>query len=101
LIGEVPVGGLNIISDRLGAMICIMTAAQTESTRGSLVTLGFLIITVLFFAATLLTSFFIIIVIINETNVSADMAPNIFMLGLVPPSVSTFLLYTKVFGRFI
>ena len=78
-----------------------MTVAQKESTKSSLVTLGFLIITVLFFAATLLASFFVIIVLINETNVPGDVAPNIFMLGLVPPSISTFLLYTKVFGRFM
>ncbi|HEY7507460.1 MAG TPA: hypothetical protein VH621_07610 [Nitrososphaera sp.] len=78
-----------------------MTAAQKESTKSSLATLGFLIITVLFFAATLLTSFFIIIVILNETKVPADMAPNIFMLGLIPPSIATLLLYTKVFGRFM
>jgi len=82
-------------------MIGIVTSVQKESTKSSLVTLGFLIITVLFFTATLLTSFFIIIVIINETKVPGDMAPNIFMLGLIPPSISTFLLYTKVFGRFM
>jgi hypothetical protein len=82
-------------------MIGIMTAAQKESTRSSLATLGFLIVTVFFFTATLLTSFFIIIVIINETKVPGDVAPNIFMLGLIPPSIATFLLYTKVFGRFM
>jgi hypothetical protein len=34
-------------------------------------------------------------------DVPADMAPNIFMLGLVPPSVLTFLLFTKMLGRFL
>ncbi|HEX2014680.1 MAG TPA: hypothetical protein VLA68_05580 [Nitrososphaera sp.] len=78
-----------------------MTAAVRESTRSNFLTLAFLIITVLFFAGTLLGSFFVIIVLINNSDVPPDIAPNIFMLGLVPPSIATFLLYTKVFGRFL
>lgn len=78
-----------------------MATSSKESSKTSLLTLLFLVITVLFFAATLLGSFFVIIVIINEMDVPADIAPNIFMLGLVPPSILTFLLYTKFFGRFL
>ncbi|MCI0559996.1 MAG: hypothetical protein MN733_16020 [Nitrososphaera sp.] len=78
-----------------------MTAAARESTRSNFLTLAFLVITVLFFAGTLLGSFFVIIVLINNSDVPPDIAPNIFMLGLVPPSIATFLLYTKVFGRFL
>jgi hypothetical protein len=49
----------------------------------------------------LLISFFLLIVTINAINVPADVASNILMLGLLPPSVATFLLFTKVFGRFL
>ena len=54
-----------------------------------------------FFAVTLFISFFIVIVAINNFDITGDVAPNMFMLGLVPPSVGTFLLFTKVFGRFM
>lgn len=54
-----------------------------------------------FFAVTLFISFFIVIVAINNFDIPGDVAPNMFMLGLVPPSVGTFLLFTKVFGRFM
>jgi hypothetical protein len=49
----------------------------------------------------LLISFFLLIVTINTIKVPADVASNILILGLVPPSVATFLLFTKVFGRFL
>ena len=55
----------------------------------------------MFFGVTLLISFFMIIVAINSIKIPAEVASNILMLGLVPPSVATFLLFTKVFGRFI
>jgi hypothetical protein len=55
----------------------------------------------MFFGVTLLISFFLIIVTINSIKIPAEVASNILMLGLVPPSVATFLLFTKVFGRFI
>ena len=54
-----------------------------------------------FFGATLFISFFIVIVAINNTDVPGDVAPNMFMLGLIPPSIGTFLLFTKVLGRFL
>jgi hypothetical protein len=78
-----------------------MLPASKESTRKNFVVVGFLIAAVLFFVATLLISFFLIIALINQADIPADSAPNIFMLGLVPPSILTFLLYTKVFGRFL
>lgn len=55
----------------------------------------------MFFAVTLFISFFIVIVVINNADILGDVAPNLFMLGLIPPSVGTFLLFTKVFGRFM
>ena len=54
-----------------------------------------------FFGVTLLISFFIVIIAINAMNIPADIAPNLLLVGLVPPSIATFLLFTRVFGRFI
>ena len=62
---------------------------------------GFLVGMVFFFTATLLASFFGVIVMINEMDIPGDIAPNVFMIGLIPPSVLTILLYTKALGRFI
>lgn len=55
----------------------------------------------LFFATTLLMSFFGIIMMIKEMNIPADEGPTYFMLGLIPPAVGTFVLFTKVLGRFL
>jgi uncharacterized BrkB/YihY/UPF0761 family membrane protein len=63
--------------------------------------LTFMIATALFFGVTMLISFFLVIVVINEFKIPADIAPNVLILGLVPPSIATFLLFTKAFGRFI
>jgi hypothetical protein len=63
--------------------------------------LGYMIGTALFFGVTLLISFFIVIITINTIKIPADIAPNILLLGLIPPSLATFFLFTKVFGRFI
>jgi hypothetical protein len=63
--------------------------------------LAYLIAAALFFGMTLLISFFLVIVAINATDISGTLAPNILMLGLIPPSIGTFLLFTKVFGRFM
>jgi hypothetical protein len=63
--------------------------------------LGYMVATALFFGMTLLISFLLVIVAINATDIPGDVAPNIFMLGLVPSSIGTFLLFTKVFGRFV
>jgi hypothetical protein len=54
-----------------------------------------------FFATTLLISFFGVIIMIKELNIPGDEGPNYFMLGLVPPAVGTFFLFTKVLGRFL
>ncbi len=63
--------------------------------------LGFMLGIATFFGVTLLISFFVVITAINATDIPADIAPNMLMLGLIPPSVSTFLLFTRVLGRFI
>lgn len=63
--------------------------------------LGYMVAAALFFGLTLLISFFLVIVAINATDIPADVAPNIFMLGLVPPSIGTFLLFTRVIGKFM
>jgi hypothetical protein len=63
--------------------------------------LGYTVGTAMFFGVTSLISFFLVIVAINAIKIPADVAPNVLMLGLIPPSVATFLLFTKVFGRFI
>lgn len=78
-----------------------MAEAPRETQRTSAKIAGFLVAIVFFFTATLLASFFGVIVLINETDIPGDMAPNVFMIGLIPPAVLTILLYTKVFGRFV
>lgn len=78
-----------------------MAEAPKETSRMSAKIAGFLVAVVFFFTGTLLASFFGVIVLINEMDIPHDMAPNIFMIGLVPPAILTILLYTKVFGRFI
>jgi hypothetical protein len=76
-------------------------AAADPSRRDKLKLLGYMVGTALFFGVTLLISFFLVIVAINSIKIPAEVASNILMLGLIPPSVATFLLFTKVFGRFI
>lgn len=63
--------------------------------------LGFLVATVLFFASTLLASFFGVIALINRMNIPSDTGPYLLMLALLPPSISTFFLFTRVLGRMI
>ena len=69
--------------------------------RDNLKLLAYMVGAALFFAVTLFISFFVVIVAINNMDIPGDVAPNMFMLGLVPPSIGTFLLFTKVFGRFM
>lgn len=76
-------------------------AAAEPSRREKVKLLGYMIGTAVFFSVTLLISFFLVIVAINASKIPADVASNILMLGLVPPSVATFLLFTKVFDRFL
>jgi hypothetical protein len=73
--------------------------AHTVTRRDNLKLLLYMVGAAVFFAVTLFISFFIVIVMINNADISGDVAPNMFMLGLVPPSVGTFLLFTKVFGK--
>lgn len=75
--------------------------AHTVTRRDSLKLLVYMVGAAVFFAVTLFISFFIVIVAINNMDIPGDVAPNMFMLGLAPPSVGTFLLFTKVFGRFL
>jgi hypothetical protein len=71
-----------------------------HSRREKVKLLGYMIGTAMFFGVTLLASFFVVILAIDAISIPADIAPNILLAGLVPPSVATFLLFTKVFGRF-
>ena len=76
--------------------------AAAKPSRGEKVKLlSYMIGTAVFFGVTLLISFFLVIVAINAIKIPADVASNILMLGLVLPSVATFLLFTKVFDRFL
>ena len=75
--------------------------AAEPSRREKVKLLGYMIGAAMFFGVTLLISFFLVIVAINAIKIPADVASNILMLGLVPPSVATFLLFTKVFDRFL
>lgn len=79
----------------------MLELAHTVTRRDNLKLLAYMVGAAAFFAVTLLISFFIVIVGINNADISGDVAPYMFMLGLVPPSVGTFLLFTKVFGRFM
>jgi hypothetical protein len=79
-----------------------LASSAAEPTRWQNVKLsGYMAAVALFFGMTLLISFFLVILVINATDIPGDVAPSIFMFGLVPPSVGTFLLFTKVFGRFM
>ena len=62
--------------------------------------LAYMIATALFFVITLLISFFLVIVMINKLQVAKEVAPNLFMVGLVPPSILTVVIFTKVLGRY-
>lgn len=77
-----------------------MTAAPATASSTPRAVL-FLVIIVFFFVGVLLASFFAVIVMINEFDIPGDIAPNVFMIGLVPPSILSILLYTKVLGRFL
>jgi uncharacterized BrkB/YihY/UPF0761 family membrane protein len=72
-----------------------------RSRREKVKLLGYMIGTAMFFGVTLLISFFMVIITINTIKIPADIAPNILLVGLIPPSLATFFLFTKVFGRFI
>jgi hypothetical protein len=63
--------------------------------------LSYMIGTAMFFGVTLLISFFVVIIAINAIKIPADIAQNVLLVGLIPPSITTFLLFTKVFSRFI
>lgn len=80
----------------------MLELAQTVNCRrDNLKLIAYMIGAALFFAVTLFISFFVVIVAINNMDIPGDIAPNMFMLGLLPPSIGTFLLFTKVFGKFM
>jgi len=72
-----------------------------DKKRDNLKLIAYMIGAAVFFGVTLFISFFIVIVAINNADIPGDVAPNMFMLGLIPPSIGTFLLFTKVLGRFM
>lgn len=63
--------------------------------------LGLLVATALFFGMTLLGSLFLMIVLVKNMGIPGGEGPSYLMIGLVPPSILTLLLYTKGFGRFL
>ncbi|HEX7033578.1 MAG TPA: hypothetical protein VF172_11315 [Nitrososphaera sp.] len=78
-----------------------MLQTEKNKRRDNLKLLAFMMGAALFFGVTLLISFFVVIVMLGNSDIPGDEKPNMFMLGLIPPSVGTFLLFTKVLGRFM
>lgn len=75
---------------------------QTVKKRhDSLKLIAFMVGAAVFFGITLFISFFVVILALNNSDIPGDEKPNMFMLGLIPPSVGTFLMFTKVLGRFM
>lgn len=74
---------------------------KDHSKREKVKLLSYMIGTAIFFGVTLLISFFVVIIAINAIKIPADIAQNVLLVGLIPPSITTFLLFTKVFSRFI
>ena len=75
--------------------------AAENSKREKVKLLGYMIGAAMFFGVIMLISFFVVIMAISVIKIPVDIAPNILLVGLVPPAVATFLLFTKVLGRFI
>ena len=75
--------------------------AAENSKREKVKLLGYMIGAAMFFGVIMLISFFVVIMAISVIKIPVEIAPNILLVGLVPPSVATFLLFTKVLGRFI
>ena len=75
--------------------------AGEHSKREKVKLLGYMIGAAMFFGVIMLISFFVVIMAINVIKIPVDIAPNVLLVGLVPPSVATFLLFTKVLGRFV
>ena len=79
----------------------MLELAHTATRRDNLKLLAYMIGAAVFFTVTLFISFFAVIVALNNSDIPGEEKPNMFMLGLVPPSIGTLLLFTKVFGRFM
>ena len=75
--------------------------SQNLSTRNNLKLLAFLAGAAIFFAVTLFISFLVVILALNNSNIPGEEKPNMFMLGLIPPSIATYLLFIKVLGKFM
>jgi hypothetical protein len=75
--------------------------ASEHSKREKVKLLGYMIGAAMFFGVIMLISFFVVIMAINAMKIPVDIAQNILLIGLVPPSVATFLLFTKLLSRFI
>jgi hypothetical protein len=75
--------------------------AHSVTKSDSLKLLAFMIGAAVFFTVTLFVSFFIVILALNNSDIPGEEKPNMFMVGLVPPSIGTFLLFTKVFGKYM
>ena len=56
--------------------------------------------TTLFFVVTLVISFFLVIIMIKQMDIPRDVGPNLFMVGLIPPSILTIIVFTKALGKF-
>jgi hypothetical protein len=82
-------------------LLAYSDVAAEHSKREKIKLLGYMIGAAMFFGVIMLISFFVVIMAINVIKIPVDIAPNILLVGLVPPSVATFLLFTKVLGRFI
>lgn len=76
------------------------TSSSPYSSSDNFRLLAYMIGVTLFFVITLLISFFLVILMINHMNIQRDIAPNLLMVGLVPPSIFTIIVFTKVLGRF-
>ena len=73
---------------------------EQDTTLDYLRLLTYMLCTALFFVVTLLISFFLVIVMINKMDIPGNIAPNLFILGLIPPSILTIIVFIKLFGKF-
>ena len=65
--------------------------------RDNVKLLAFMIGAAVFFGVTLFVSFFVVILFLNGADIPGEEKPNMFMLGLIPPSIG-FILYGVVGG---
>lgn len=63
--------------------------------------IAFVIFIMFFFVVSLLVSYFSVIVLMDQNKVTGQDVYGYFGLALVPPTITSLLLYTKVLGRFL